>query len=472
VWLLQALRNSEQSIFNHFCPEGGEMTEVRNLSRRQFLTLVGVGIGGSLLAACTPVAAPSTSGVAGKEPITITYLVREYETQGEWKAATEWQQQRFSEKFPDAKAQQVFIPGEQYTDKLQTMIAAGTPPDIFNVDPTSQWLTWIKNDTIIDVTDLYNADKEFFKEWPDFFLKNQSWQGKMYGISIDGGAVYNLWYNVDWFNNDKLAEPLKGPDAGWTVNDFLSTCQALTHAQDKHFAYNPFTCVWHWWPMTFGGGVIDPADPTKCILDKPESMEALQFLVDLRWKHNVAPQPAQEIEGQSGRQGYVADRTAMVHAGAWFLPSLKGSKFKAGVAYPPKGKDKLIIMGTIQMWVIYTGAKHPETCWEFTKIRIDDESCKRLISDLSSTTPNQKINQEVWLPAMKALADKGEGYKNYEAFLDGYKYTSMWAQMPQEAWDVLHAELDPVWLNQKSVQEYASTTVPKVNKILQDWWKS
>jgi len=162
----------------------------------------------------------------------------------------------------------------------------------------------------------------------------------------------------------------------------------------------------------------------------------------------------------------------MIHAGAWYLPSLKGVDFKAGVAYPPKAKDDLIIMGTIQMWVIYSGAKDPQTCWEFNKIRIDEESCKRLVSDLGSTTPNQRINQDVWLPAMKDLADKGQGYKNYESFIEGYKYTHMWAQMPQEAWDVLHAELDPVWLNQKTVEEYASTTVPKVNKILDEWWKS
>lgn len=450
------------------------MRTTNNLSRRQFLQVVGMGVAGASLAACTSVTGPASEagGAAGQEATTITYLVREFETQGEWKEATDWQQQRFSEQFPNVKAEQVFIPGEQYFDKLQTMIAAGDPPDIFNVDPTSYWLTWIKNETILDLTDLFNTDREFFKDWPDFFLKNQAWQGKTYGISIDGGAVYNLWYNVDWYANDTLAEPSADPENSWSVDDFLTTCQALSHPDDKRFAYNPFTCVWHWWPMTFGGGVIDAEDPTKCILDKPESMEALQFLVDLRWKHNVSPQPAQEIEGQTGRQGYVAGRTGMVHAGAWFLPNLEGAGFQGGAAYPPKGKDELIIMGTIQMWVISAGAKHPETCWEFNKLRVDDESCKRMIEDLGSTTPNRKINEEVWVPNMQARADKGEGYKNYEAFIKGYEYTHMWAQMPQEAWDVLHAELDPVWLNQKSVEEYASSTVPKVNQLLAEWWEA
>src|SRR4051812_31168828 len=237
------------------------MAEVRTLSRRQFLVAAGIGVGGALLAACTPVAAPSGSSSGGGTPgaatTTITYLVRSFETTGDWKEATLWQEQRFTEKFPNAKAQQVFIPDDQYTDKLQTMIAAADPPDIFNIDPTSQWLTWIKNETIIDQSDYLNKDKEFFAEWPDFFLKNQSWQGKTYGISIDGGAVYNLWYNVDWFANDKVKEPAPGSNEVWTVNDFLTTCQSLTHAGDKRFAYDPFTCVWHWWPMTFGGGVID-----------------------------------------------------------------------------------------------------------------------------------------------------------------------------------------------------------------------
>jgi hypothetical protein len=124
------------------------------------------------------------------------------------------------------------------------------------------------------------------------------------------------------------------------------------------------------------------------------------------------------------------------------------------------------------MWVIYAGAEHPDLCWEFNKIRIDEESCKRLVADLGSTTPNRKINEEVWLPRMQELAAAGTGYKNYESFIQGYEYTHMWAQMPQEAWDVLHAELDPVWLNQKSVEEYVSATVPQVNQILQEWWES
>jgi multiple sugar transport system substrate-binding protein len=452
------------------------------LNRRRFLALAGLGGIGSALAACAPAPSPAPavgtatavaeapSAAPAGEKAVITFLVRDRDDIQ--KKLDESQLKRFSEKFPNVEAKELYIPSAQYMDKLQTMIAAGNPPDIFNIDPTSLWLTWIKNGTIIDLTDLYKRDIEFFAEWPEFFIRNQSWQGKMYGLSIDGGAVYNLWYNIGWFQEKGVQEPAVKPEESWKVNDFLTACQALTEVENKRFAYHPFTCVWHWWPMTFGGGVIDPNDPTRCILDKPESMEALQFLVDLRWKYNVVPQPAQEVEGQAGRQGYVAKRIAMVHAGAWFLPTLEGSGIEAGVLYPPRGKDKLIIMGTIQLWVIYSGAKHPEMCWEFNKVRIDEQSCREMVEALGSTTPNERINREVWLPRMEKLAQEGKGYKNYQAFIEGYPYTYMWAQMPQEAWDVLHSELDPVWLNQKSVQEYVATTVPKVNKILQDWWKS
>jgi multiple sugar transport system substrate-binding protein len=452
------------------------MTKKQTVSRRQFLSIAGVGVAGSLLAACVQGAAPSgeqtENGDADAEVTEITYLVREFETDGDGKAFNDWNQQRFREVMPTAKATPVFIPGAQYVDKLQTMIAADIPPDIFNMDPTSLWLTWIKNGTILDLTDMYDADRDFFADWPAFFIDNQTWQGKMYGISNDGGAVYNLWYNADWFKEAGVDEPVPDPANGWSVDDFLTTCQALSRPDDKRFAYDPFTATWHWWPMTFGGGVIDRDDPTKCILDKPESMEALQFLVDLRWKYNVAPQPAQQIEGQAGRQGFVANRTAMVHAGPWFLPNLEGTEFEAGAAYPPKAKDDLIIMGTILMYLIYSGAEHPDLCWEYNKLRTDEESCKRLVTDLGSTTPNRKINEEVWLPAMEELAANGKGYKNYRTFLDGYEYTYMWAQMPQEAWDVLHSELDAVWLNQKTVDEYVSTTVPKVDDILKQWWES
>ena len=467
------------------------MKACRGLHRRQFLKWAAMGTVGAALAACgttpTPASAtqapaaptetpapsvptPTAAPAAAQQPVTITFLVREEVTKpGGWKDITTSAEQRFAQNFPNAKAEEVFIPGAQYMDKLQTLIAAGNPPDIFNVDPTSFFLTWIKNKTIIDLSDMYAKDKDFFKDWPKFFIDGASWQGKQYGISIDGGAIYNLWSNFGWFKDAGVTPPV-GKD--WNVDDFLTTCKTLSKPADKKFAYHPFTCVWHWWPMIFGGGVIDQKDPTKCILDKPESQEALQFLVDLRWKYNVTPQPAQEVEGQAGRQGYVAKRISMVHAGAWFFPSLEGSGIDAGVLFPPKGRAGQIIMAIIQMYVIYSGAKNPQLAWEFCKLRVDDTANTIQVKENNSTTPNNKINNEVWLPYMKQLADQGKGYQNYEAFIKGYDYAAIWAQMPQEAWDVLHQELDPVWLNQKTVKEYVATTVPKVNKILQDWWKA
>jgi len=354
-------------------------------------------------------------------------------------------------------------------DKLQTMIAAGNPPDIFNIDPTAQFLTWIKNETIISLQANYERDKEFFGDWPAFFINAGMWDGKFYGLSVDGGAIYNLWSNFGWFKEAGV-EPPVGKD--YSIDDFLGICQTLAKPADKLFAYHPFTCVWHWWPMAFGGNVLDPKDPAKCVLDSPESQEAMQFLVDLRWKYNVVPQSAQEVEGQAGRQGYIAKRTAMVHAGAWFLPSLEGSGIEAGALLPPKGKNEQIVMSTIQMWVVYAGAKNPDVCWEFLKVRSDEEMMKAHVTIEGATVPSRKINEELWMPHMQELLDAGKGYQNYQAFVEGYNYARLWAQMPQEAWDIMSQDLDGVWLNQTTVAEYAANTVPKVNKALQEWWNS
>lgn len=458
------------------------------LSRRHFLSLVAATGGAAALSACTgaattaPTAAPAEATAAPAaeatattapaevaEPITITYLTREYESTGDWAETRKGQVERFAAAFPNAKAEEVFIPEAQYMDKLQTMIAAGNPPDIFNVDPTSQFLTWIKNETIVDVQAAYEKDKDFFSDWPEFFIKAGTWDGKLYGLSIDGGAIYNLWSNFGWFREKGIEPPV---DKEYSIDEFLEICQTLSNPEEKLFAYNPFTCVWHWWAMAFGGNVVDPAEPTKCKLDLPESMEALQFLVDLRWKYNVAPQPAQEVEGQSGRQGYVAKRVAMVHAGAWFLPSLEGSGIEAGALLPPKGKNEQVCMSTIQMWVIYAGAKNPDMCWEFNKVRSDEESMKAHVTVEGATVPSRKINEELWAPHMQELLDAGKGYENYQCFMEGYEYARLWAQMPQEAWDIMTQELDAVWLNQTTVEEYVANTVPKVDKALQDWWSA
>jgi ABC-type glycerol-3-phosphate transport system substrate-binding protein len=123
--------------------DSSTMPRREGLSRREFLRRAGqmsLGAAGlSLLAACggTP-AAPATGGAAtaapaapaqgGSAQVTISMMG--------WGSILEKENVQkgldlFQSKNPDVKVNWLHTPNEEYDTKLKTMLAGGTPPDVF-----------------------------------------------------------------------------------------------------------------------------------------------------------------------------------------------------------------------------------------------------------------------------------------------------------------------------------------------------
>jgi multiple sugar transport system substrate-binding protein len=204
------------------------------LSRRHMLRLLGVGSAGLALAACaTPAGAPAAAPAApttapaapaeeqpkeapaakpaGYEQGELRLLVccsspEDLENREKWNTA-------WAAKYPGVKVTQEALPaGQNYFEKLQTLIAANTMPDLYDM-----WEGYIQpyaeNGALMDLDPFFAADDKVKKDQlVPAALEGGAWQGRVYAFcqGFMPGPV-SLYYNPGHFQ----AAGLKEPDENW-----------------------------------------------------------------------------------------------------------------------------------------------------------------------------------------------------------------------------------------------------------------
>jgi ABC-type glycerol-3-phosphate transport system substrate-binding protein len=148
-----------------------------SLSRRQMLKLLGAGSIGALLAACsaqtpeqTPLVEAETEGEGEKGPTTASKIEQGKLTcmlccgTDDSRELQEKFNQWFMEQYPGIEATLELPPaGTNYFERLQTLVAAGTPPDVFDM-----WEGYVApyaaNGVLMDLTPFVEADPEWKME--------------------------------------------------------------------------------------------------------------------------------------------------------------------------------------------------------------------------------------------------------------------------------------------------------------------
>src|SRR5919108_2053007 len=276
-------------------PDGG--SPMRTTRRTYLRRAMAVGGGGSVLGAlagCAPGGAgsgeqPGTSG----QPVTIRW-VNDVGTDANADAFNEEFNRRFNAKygskitatteaFPDPDW------GKRY-EKWVTMAVSGTMPEIV-------WLccTYIRPFMIKGLVS--ELDKFIKRDWKQADV-DDFYKGPYDGMKVDGkqmGVPVYLNTVISYVNKNHLKEAgLAYPDENWDKNKFLEYMIKLNKrgerwAFDMSFAALDRNISWIW---SNGGEPHDPKDGpvvTKLTYDDPKTIEALQFLHDLIWKHQVSP---------------------------------------------------------------------------------------------------------------------------------------------------------------------------------------
>lgn len=228
----------------------------------------------------------------------------------------------------------VIDPNNTDPQKVIVQSQGGVGPDLFDCYGADQIESFALTGVAWDITDeLRKRNIDVLKMvWP-VAIPSLVYHGRIYGLPRNFGTNA-LWYNKNVF--DEAGVPY--PKPGWTWPELIETARKLTK-RDKHGRPIRFGLYWNFDTtreliLQFGGRVFTK-DGTKCIIDSPEAIAAVQFSRDIMYKYKVAPTPVDEAAlttqggwGSGGMTWLMKGQVAMAHGGRWWLNLMRSETAK------------------------------------------------------------------------------------------------------------------------------------------------
>jgi len=457
------------------------------VSRREFLKIAAAaGVGLSGLTACgaspqtaTQTAAPADApteappqaatdapavtaapaAVDGGEPITLTFVV-DTVNEAHVKLRDEWAK-RFSESHPNVTVDHQVVP-QDYPIRIQTLFAAGTPPDIYRyLQEVTPIVTVVEKNLHLQLDDFVARDSYDLTDFRPDAVELYRWDGHLYALPRDYGHQ-NLFYNVDLLQEAGIDPPTADwADTSFTFDVFLDMARKLTKKEGERttqwgFLVNRGWRPWASWVYNNGGAVVEKNDQglaTAIALTDPKAVAALQFVQDLMYTHAVSPRPDIESE-MGGFELFASGRVAMMINNPSSVSQYRTIEaFKWDIAtLPIGGATRRGAGGGGTGWAASAGTKNPEMAWEFLKFVASEEAELDEVR-IGATTPARVsvVTSETFLDPSKPPA-------HAQAFADAQEYVvrdpvhELWPEVFQR---VVTTNMDQLWSGSKSAAEVA-----------------
>lgn len=299
----------------------------------------------------------------------------------------------FIARHPDIKVLTENVAWGQYVEKYLTRAAAGTLPDVMYLGG-SWFATWMKQRLLLDLepymakTPTFNR-REFVAQQLPVYSDNRS---RLHGIPMDINSII-LFYNQDLFDGAGLGYP----DLTWTYeHDFLQAAKKLTHrGPDGKGTQWGFRGVGSgdWWLQNYlgpwGGAVINE-DETESLLDRPESVVALEWWANLHTREKVVIGPGEG--GGFERGAWLGGRQGMMIGGVWnFRDNYQYGQFRYDIAHSPQGPVRRVTtLSTGSGYAIAKDTKHPEIAWLYLNEYLSKEGQEFMFAQTGYAVPSRR----------------------------------------------------------------------------------
>ncbi|ADQ05471.1 extracellular solute-binding protein family 1 [Caldicellulosiruptor owensensis OL] len=290
----------------------------------------------------------------------------------------------FERKYPNIKVNVIKAP-ENYSEKLQAMIAANKAPDVPLV-----WECDIgrfaKNGVIIPLDPYIKKTKEFTMD--DFipaFAKLTKMQGAVYGLPWCF-ATEIMYYNKTLFDKAKVPYPTDK----WSWEDVLNAAKKLTIVKGGKtiqwgIDYPRFVGIWY---ALIGAAGDDVADEKGNVALGKGVKTAVQWVYDLVNKYKVMPAPSTSM---GVTDLFASGKAAMTFTGSWMISTYRDIKdFKWDIAPLPKKVRQYSNLHT-GFYTISKTSKHKEESWKFIEFMLSEEGQKILSQGYNNPSARKSI---------------------------------------------------------------------------------
>jgi multiple sugar transport system substrate-binding protein len=370
----------------------------------------------------------------------------------------------FGQKHPGLTVEYLHTPFGQYMDKFQTMLAGGTPPNVF-LYSLLDWLDLQTKGQLLELTPLMRRDRF---DTSDFFAKILAlgqWRDKQYGIG-DNFVFTAVFYNKASFQTAGLTPPSSDwKDTRWDWQAFTNDAtriSRLTVDGRPVFGFNMGTSVTNITPWIWNnGGDLFNKELSASTLDQPEATDALQFIADWRYRHQFAPTPDQlRQEGQVVL--YQQGRLGMWWDGPWSMQGLRDvSGLSWDVAPLPRGKANRLIYPSGAFWFIPSQNPHGEESWALLQHMISKEGQFSMMKRFGFPGSRKSVATSPEFLSMRPP-------EHIRVFVDGADYVrpmplfTNWPEINR----ALNEELTPLWNGQKSARDAALAAKRAVDPLI------
>lgn len=383
--------------------------------------------------------------------------------------------QRFEEQYAPYKIDydQENIGHGRVAEKLTTLVAGGTAPDVSLIHPS--WATsLLSKGFFVELTDRMKKDKTLRgDDILPYCLEFYQWQGKQYGLPYYSGPGL-FFFNKSLFDQYGVKTPDAYEREGkWTWESFLDVSKQLTRreAAPPIYGYEKVDQGLQWYlsvPIWAWGGQVTSADDKESTLHEPAAVEALQLQLDMIRSHRVVPlgDEVSAIPNPGGRR-ISSGRQGLMFGGKFYVPDFAGNvSFEMGIAPVPKGPrgQRATRDGNNGFGVLKDGKQHDES-YALAAFFTQWEGGGRLL--MESGRPQ---------PVRKSVYDDGSFKKMlhpweapyYDAYLETAKIVRVW-RIPR-AGPQFQTLFDESWKamvnGERSVKAGMEELRPRLNELL------
>lgn len=363
----------------------------------------------------------------------------------------------FMKAHPGVKVKVLVVPATNYDQKIQTMIAGGTPPDIFGSGDV-QIPNIVAKNFALDLTPLVKRDNYSLSDFYPQVINGLTYNNQLVGLT-DNWDTQVMYYNATLFKQAGVAPPT----ADWTWSDFVSAATKLTSGSGTSKIYGGlfenwfapyFDQIWSW------GGDPFPNNGNQCGYNSSQSLAAFNSIVNL-YKSGVSPTPSQ-LSDQGAEQLFLTGRVGMyIGAGRWAAYDLRDVKrFDWKVAPIPKGPAGRSNFFHLSMFAIARTSPNQDLAWQFLKFMVSSQGIKQGLAAAQGIPSRQSIANS---PAFKnsAFARK---HNTVEPFLTSLPTAHRAPYLPNfnQVQDAVDAQLDNVW----SLKQSPAEVLPKICQVI------
>ncbi|ACZ43038.1 extracellular solute-binding protein family 1 [Thermobaculum terrenum ATCC BAA-798] len=375
------------------------------MSRRRFMSLIGIGSTALLLSACgsrAPTSTPAAGNTSGQKVKLSFWLPGGSDTY--FKAHQEIAK-KYEGEHTNVDVEVTRYTGDQsFVEVLLARIAAGNPPSATVIWDTPVALgvrgSLLELDAMMATSQNCQTDN-----WPAAILASCQFGGKTYGLPVTAGT-YGMWYNQELFEQKGVpSDPSKFPK---TWDDMRQLSKEFTRWQgDKletaGFVPIPDPYVLPIWSALNGSQIYD-AKNQKYTIDSENNIQMMEYF--LSWLDEEYKGDIQKVQNSGAWGGYPGSkgqppafqnsRLAMMLEGSWMMGDFYAfgqAKLKRwNVAYIPVGPSgSKQVSGYWPNWLaIPKGSNNPEEAFKY----LDFMSVEG-VQDWFAAVPDMPTNKKV-----------------------------------------------------------------------------